>query len=242
MSKNTIKFPAPANPNIEEVLARFLEDRRKQLKPATIQKYEDIVSLFQHSMNGYAYQSLDETETALFDSFYNAEGDAHREFCQLFGPEKIPANIDEFLGYFMPRKVMCGKELLKAAGTVTKKLGKWLAEQGYIDSEAAEDMTGQGREAAKKLPVAETIAEMLYNYAEDHPLSEWTEEIDDYFTVEKVERRKLYLQPHIHDDAIELSLPKEITDLVEVGWDINLLVGKTTKGWRIIETGNVYAL
>jgi hypothetical protein len=242
MSKNIIKFPAPAKPNIEEVLAGFLEDRRKQLKPATIRKYEDIVDLLKHSMDGYAYQSLDERETALFDNLYNAKGDAHREFCQLFGPEKIPGNVSEFLGYFMPRKVMCGKELLKAAGTVMKRLGKWLAEQGYIDSEAAENMTGRGKEAAKKLPAAETAAEMLYNYAKDHPLSGWTDEIDDYFAVEKVEHGKLYLQPYIHDNAIELSLPKKITDMVEAGWDINLLVGKTTKGWQIIETGNVYAL
>jgi len=30
------------------------------------------------------------------------------------------------------RKVMCGKETMKAAGTVTKKLAKWLDEKGYV--------------------------------------------------------------------------------------------------------------
>lgn len=77
-------------------------------------------------MNGYAYQYLDKGEAALFDNLYDAEGEAHREFCQIFGPEKIPQNVGEFLGYFMPRKVMCSKELLKAAGTVMKKPGKWV--------------------------------------------------------------------------------------------------------------------
>lgn len=242
-----MKFPASATPNVKEVLDRFLEDCRRQLKPATMRKYEDIVDLFQDSMDGYAHQCLDKREAALFDNLYNAEGDAHREFCQVFGPEKIPVNVGEFLGYFMPRKVMCGKELLKAAGTVMKKLGKWLAEQGYIDSESAENMVGRGAEATRKLPAAETLAEMLYDYANDHPVSRWTDEIEDYFTVEKVEPGKLYLSPYTpadehKNDIIELSLPRKITDLVEVGWDISLFIGKTKKGWQIIETGGVYAL
>ena len=28
---------------------------------------------------------------------------------------------------------MCGKDLMQAAGTVTKKLAKWLVEKGYIE-------------------------------------------------------------------------------------------------------------
>ena len=40
----------------------------------------------------------------------------------IFGPEKIPGNVAEFLDYFMVRKVMCGKDLMRAAGTVMKKL------------------------------------------------------------------------------------------------------------------------
>jgi hypothetical protein len=32
----------------------------------------------------------------------------------------------------MVSKVICGKELLRAAGTVIKKLAAWLAEKGYI--------------------------------------------------------------------------------------------------------------
>lgn len=36
-----------------------------------------------------------------------------------------------FLHYFMPRKVLCGQETMDAAGTVTRKLGKWLVQKGY---------------------------------------------------------------------------------------------------------------
>ena len=124
MSEHTKKLQQPAEKTIEIVLAEFLEEKQKRLKPSTMRKYKAIIDLFQSSLDGYAYQSLDEQENALFERLYNAEGDEHREFCQVFGPEKIPDNVSEFLNYFMIRKVMCGKELKEAAGTIIKKLGK----------------------------------------------------------------------------------------------------------------------
>ena len=45
---------------------------------------------------------------------------------------------------------MCGKDLMQAAGTVTKKLAKWLAEKGYVED--TEDAQEQAGEAAKDLP------------------------------------------------------------------------------------------
>jgi hypothetical protein len=67
-------------------------------------------------------------------------------FCGTFGPEAATVGYSEFLGYFMPRKVMCGKEMTQAAGTVTKKLGKLLEEKGYIqDSKRKEERARRAR-------------------------------------------------------------------------------------------------
>ena len=80
-----------------------------------------VIGLLQDRLNGYAYQSLAEAGAKLFDRFYNATGAAHREFCEIFGPEHILPNVGELLGYFMVRKLFGGKETLRAAGTVTKR-------------------------------------------------------------------------------------------------------------------------
>jgi hypothetical protein len=128
MGKKIVRLPKVASPNIAEVLDEFLAEQRNRLKPATLGKYEDVIDLFKSSMNGYACGCLDKGESALFERLYHAEGDAHREFCEIFGPDKILENVREFLDYFMIRKVMCGKELLRAAGTVMKKLARWLAD------------------------------------------------------------------------------------------------------------------
>jgi len=45
---------------------------------------------------------------------------------------------------------MCGKQLLKAAGTVIKKLVKWLAEHGHVDGESADEYADQAGSAFKR--------------------------------------------------------------------------------------------
>ena len=77
-------------------------------------------------------------------------------FCRMFGVEKIAECVGEFLGYFMPRKVVAGEELLRASGTVVGKLVGWLAEQGAIatlGSASETPVRGQGVEPVDKTKV-----------------------------------------------------------------------------------------
>ena len=133
-----------ANPTIAEVLAQFLADQRARLAPRTFAQYEQVVDLLMRSLDSYAYQSLDKADAKLFDRLYHAEGNEHREYCEIFGPAHILPNIGEFLGYFMVRKVIAGKDLLRAAGTVMKKLAEWLADKGYAGVEDAGDAAVRG--------------------------------------------------------------------------------------------------
>jgi len=239
MSKDNRKLPPPAEKTIETVLSEFLKEQKQHLKPSTMRKYEDIIDLFQSCLNNYAYQGLNKQENALFDRFYDAEGDKHREFCQVFGPEKIPDNVSEFLNYFMIRKVMCGKELKQAAGTVIKKLGKWLKEKGYVSSDSADEVVSCGATATNELPASEELAWMLTDYA-DSTAIDCDEVIEDYFTIEAVETGKLHLSPLSGDEKIAISVPQNISDACREGWSISGAVGKTDKGWRILDVWNVY--
>lgn len=146
MAKSGIKFPSLASPNIERVLRDFLEDRAGRQAPATRRKYLSVIQVFTISMNNYAYQSLNQAETAIFNRSYDAQGSDHREFCQIFGPEKIPENVGEFLGYFMPRKVFAGKGLRQEARVVIRQLAMWLHEQDYIDGESKAEMIARSKE------------------------------------------------------------------------------------------------
>jgi hypothetical protein len=91
--------------------------------------------------------------TPLNMSAYRAAGKfrglQHHEFCDIFRPEHVLENVDEFLNYFMCSKVVAGAGTLRASGTVMKKLAKWLAENGHVRTDDAALAIGQGAEAAR---------------------------------------------------------------------------------------------
>jgi hypothetical protein len=131
--RNTSKvlpFPSVAEPSIEDVFEGFLKEQRKRLKPRTFHRYEEIIDILRHCLNGYGHHDLDRSsEVTLYERLYFQK---NLEFCAIFGPDKIPPALSNFLNYFMIRKVMASDALLQAAGTVMRKLVKWLDEHGHI--------------------------------------------------------------------------------------------------------------
>jgi hypothetical protein len=146
---------------ISQVFEEFLTDQEARIGHKTFLKYESIISL---------YKSYLERYWPAHNSDYDKITKAGGTFCGTFGPEYITSGYSEFLGYFMPRKVMCGKETMQAAGTVTKKLAKWLAEKGYVeDTEYAQERAG---EAVKDLPNATEVLDLLNAYCEEHAMQQ----------------------------------------------------------------------
>jgi hypothetical protein len=231
--------PRPADKTIKVVLEEFLADQGPRLKAGTLRKYEDIIHLFQSSLNHYAYPYLDEKESKLFDRLYQAQGEEHREFCAIFGPDKIPDNVGEFLNYFMVRKVMCGKELKRAAGTVIKRLGRWLQEKGYVGQESGADIAGRGATAARELPATEELLQMFAEYLDSAPLAGKTVQ-EDYFRIEKVTPGRLYLSDLSETETLVVPVPHDISNACQQGWTIAGAVARTAKGWRLQEVWNIY--
>lgn len=112
---------------IEQALDAFVEDQRQRLSARTMRGYDDVVELLRHSLNGYGPNALDQAEHRRWEKVFDS-GD-EEAFCHLFGPERILGHLSEFLGYFMVRKVIAGQELLRSAGTVTKRLAEWLYQE-----------------------------------------------------------------------------------------------------------------
>ena len=248
MCAKIIKIPRVANPTIEQVFQEFLAEQRKRLKPRTFGKYKDVIHLLTHHLDGYGHEYLSEQESVLFDKSYSAKGKAHREFCQVFGPEKIPENLHMFLSYFMIRKVMAGADLKRAAGAVTKKLSTWLAAKGYIAEKQAQEGADQGAEAARDLPRAERAAQILFDAVDDlgvdpNDLADEHYLEFDHFTIGKVESGKLWLElseggkKHSYGP---IPVPNTVTKLLREGWDISCSLGRVRGKWRIVEVANVY--
>lgn len=237
-SRKVLNFPTIARPNIEDVLTRFLKDQQKRLKTRTFNRYEEVIDLLRHCLNGHGYHELENSaEVALYEKLYFQK---NLEFCCIFGPEKILPCLSNFLNYFMIRKVMASEALLQGAGIVVKKLVKWLEENRFISREMADKGIRLAAEAARELPAAERLARLLYEYAQGHAPRYWTSELDDYFIIDQIHPGILILSGAASSGIVEVRVPKEITDHCRKGWQINLLLGKTRNGWCILETGNVY--
>ncbi|MCX7821985.1 MAG: hypothetical protein N2260_00915 [Syntrophobacterales bacterium] len=242
MAKNrgqVIPFPSPAKPNIKELFSEFLKEEQRRLRPATFRNYELIIELLEHCLNSYGYSFLSEPEGQLYERLYERK---NLEFCSIFDPEKIILILPTFLGDFMIRKVAASESLLRYSGTVTKRLIKWLADRGHIGKAKAKKAISYAAEATKVLPAAERLARLLYEYSHTHAPRSWNMEIDDFFTIEEIMPGKVILSTlsSTEIDMVELRLPEEILSHCRVGWQINLLLGKTSRGWQIIESGSVY--
>jgi len=224
---------------IHDVLGEFLAEQRERLSAKTFHNYEEIVELLRHSLDGYAYTSLDRGEHQRWQRAFES-GDEHA-FCRLFGPEKIPEHLGEFLGYFMVRKVMASQQLLKASGTVTGKLMTWLAARGYIDTEQAGDASGRAKDAARDLPLADRLASLLHDIAARTPDidvnavddQDW---VEDHLAVSDVEPGRIWFEGGI--GPITVSRP--VSDLARPGWSVSITAARTASTWRLLEVGFVY--
>lgn len=248
MNAKIVQLPQPAEPNIGRVLEEFLEEQCTGLAPRTLAKYETVLDLLRTHLNGYAYESLSAPEAALFDRHYNAEGEEHREFCDLFGPEKIVENLGGFLGFFMIRKVLAGEDLLRAAGTVTKKLSKWLAAKSYASEEDAAEAAERSAAAARDLPRAERIAQILRDASDRLGIDATALDDNDYlefdhFTIAKVEPGRLWMEVWQDGTMRErgpIPIPEAATRWLRPGWTISCSLGRVRKSWHLLEVANVY--
>jgi hypothetical protein len=212
---------------------------RGRLAPKTHARYTEVIVLFTQSLNGYAANSLSQFDRARFDKLFNAEGEQHREFCDLFGPEHILENVGEFLNYLSARSwlapIHCGHP-----ATVMKKLAKWLAEHDYVGTDDAALTIAQGADAARNLPAAEKLSALFYDLTTGRHVPK-DSDIEGRFSITKVEPGRIWLQDDDDgEDYGPILLTEQATKLCRVGWTISGAVRKSGNGCVLVEAFQVY--
>jgi hypothetical protein len=61
-----------------------------------------------------------------------------------------------FFSYYLPRKVICSKAMVRAAGTTATKLARWLASKGLVDEVEATEAAQLARHYVRELLDTET--------------------------------------------------------------------------------------
>jgi hypothetical protein len=226
-------------PSIDAVLAEFLAEQQQRLAASTFRRYEGIVGLLRSCLNNYGYQSLTGAEAERWRAAFDV-GD-EEAFTRLCDPQQIVESYGEFLGYFMIRKVAASQQELKAAATVTKKLARWLAQHDYIEKEAADDAHQRAAEAGRDLPRADKLGEHLFRLTRQTRLPADVDDIadedwvEDNLPITRVDDGRLWF-----GEVGPVAVPKDASDLAEVGWDVNIVLARVGGRWQAVEVGRVY--
>lgn len=223
---------------IDQALDEFLAAQRARLSDTTYRRYAEVVSLLRDSLNQYGYQALTEAEKQRWQTAYDAG--AEGAFCGLVGPERIVTELGSFLGWFMVRKVIAGDDLLRTAGTVTKKLARWLEAQGYVESEAAADAVERGSEATRDLPAASRLTDALADLgwqargvdADAIADEDW---VEDSLAITRIEPGRIWL-----GDVGPFDVPERATKGAQVGWEVWVVAARVRGRWHLLESGFVY--
>jgi len=114
---------------IKDVFEQFLSEQQSQLAPKTYRDYASVIELFEHQLEGYAWNNLANGQKA-----YEAAQKKGKSFIDLYDHTHIADNVSEFLDYFVPRKVMAGNAfILKTCPRVIRKFLRWMREKKLVD-------------------------------------------------------------------------------------------------------------
>jgi hypothetical protein len=216
---------------IARLFAEFLVGQQARLSPKTYSKYEEIIDLYASYLERY----WPDHEGQDCETITRANG----TYCGTYGAEEITAGFGEFLDYFMPQKVIAGNETMKAAGTVIKKLARWLVEKGY--TEADESIQELVREPARDLPASQKLLDDLQDWVSETGPVPSGKQIQGHFLIDRVETRQIWLDSMMPGDPQigPIPVPAKVARACKVGWDIGGVVAQTSRGWRLVEVWNI---
>lgn len=225
-----MNIPRPGK-TIDQFFAEFLADQEARLSPRTYDKYEGIIHLYRSYLESYwpGHSGKD------YDAITKAKG----TYCGTYGAKEIASGFSEFLGYFMPRKVIASNETMKSAGTVIKKLTKWLTEKGYIDDDGStRELVG---EVARDLHASQKLLDRLDDWLAENAPEEFGREVEGHFWIKRIEPGRIWLELMIPGEGEigPIPVPEAITRACKVGWDVGGVVGETAQGWRLVEVWNI---
>jgi hypothetical protein len=199
------------------------------------------LDLLRQGLDSYAYEHLSRADRDRWSAAYE-DGD-EGAFCRLFGAGKIATYLDEFLGYFLIRKVLIAED--EVARTVEDVRGfvEWLAAEHELTPTVARKALGRIAEASVDLPAAERLGRLLGDIAQANEdvvrrgaRPEFEEVVEDFLVIERVAPGRIWFLGGIGP----IKVPEAASAVARPGWTINLVLGRRGATWEVLEVGNVY--
>ncbi len=209
----------------------FLKGLSGKLSPKTVEKYKDVLRLFHDYLASYGELSHEDKGKSIGLTAVTRE--------------LTDGQVENFLEWFLIRKVMGPAWLNTAAPGIMKKYIRWLDKEGLLAEGAMDEVFEVTKKATKDLPRVEKAATLLYELCrknEDrldiHSLAD-DDYMEGYGEVTGIIEDKLHLD-YEGDKTGPIQITKEIARYLKKGDTINLVVGRKGKVWLPLEVGNVY--
>lgn len=218
---------------IDESMNLFLKELSDNLSPKTVEKYKYVLGLFHDYLANYAGLSYEEQEDE--GIILTAET-----------KELHDGQVASFLEWFLIRKVIGPKWLMRSSPAIMKAYIKWLDNKGLLAEGSMDDIDEISRNMAKDLPRVEKAAELLYKLCAKNSYrfsdADFDEEdyMEGYGEVRGILEDKLHLD-YEGEKIGPIQITKEIAKYLKKGDTVNLVVGRKGKLWYPLEVGNVYA-
>lgn len=121
---------------IKDVFAGFLKEQKGKVSLRAYKEYKDVIEFFEDSLDGYAWNTLDDSDKAYKDAQLKK-----LTFKDIYDHTYIWDNVGEFLDYFIPKKVRWGDTfVLKTCPKVVRALLKWMRDNKLLDKSDEEIM------------------------------------------------------------------------------------------------------
>ena len=164
--------------------------------------------------------------------------------------------IDNFIDWWLPRKVMDDTLQIRAPGILRKWI-VWCHQQNYFDDEHYEDfLEALPQRKSKEVKRLQT-ADLLYHLHTPNPGAWLTGKVDNiipitrgsqpealdegYMKVTRLKKDCCYLENEKEKEIGPVKLSMELVKTLKVGDVVNVTVGRYGQYWNVLESGNVYS-
>jgi len=233
---NVVEFPLQKNNTITQVLARFITAKRTSLSPETVRRYEKFIGLWQDYLDRYGLLLLTPSEKI----FWNKRCGSDTQITKIFGPGLLVRSAVPFLGEFVVRELGTQLPVLEYAGTVVRRLTKWLFEEGLVSPSETNILWWAGTRAREELvPAALALACVNIQYGIRYDLRGTFRASVYRLRSELCEVLPGCLRFAVKGRALDVELSKCVTELCRPGWVFTLKLYAKGLSWGLAGAENV---
>jgi hypothetical protein len=222
--------------SIQALIDMYLEESFTS-KPASDKPRQEALQLFSRCLNEYAYLNLSKEEAEVYR---NGRLDG-KTFCQLFGPNKIAANIRHFAFTFLVCQKVGSPSVLERVAKVLEQFCKWLAAKNFVSADDIIQATWCAVKAGKDLPRAAKAEFLLAKECEQYKGREdrHNRKLGNS-VISRIESHRIWLQPDSGKAVGPIAVSPKIIEHLDADWEIDCAVRQFGKELRIVEIGNIY--